>query len=268
MRGPIAFLATAGLLACAAPALADSADFDPRAMRELAPYLQCVPYARERSGVQIFGDAHTWWRQAEGRYRRGNVPKPGAVMAFPASGSMRLGHVAAVSQVIDSRTVLLDHANWSPIGGRRGQIERNVKAVDVSEANDWSLVRVWYDPLQDLGTTAWPVAGFIYNERADGRTVLARAGSETSQQATSRAPSRAFMSAFASLAEPSQSLPRNAPGRTELPPPQAEPEAAEQRPQAPRKVEPRRPAVRAVGYKQPAPAAKDPVSRAIALYDR
>jgi len=58
--------------------------------------------------------------------------------------------------------VLLTHANWSPIEGRRGQIERNVRAVDVSPANDWSEVRVWYDPIGDLGTTAWPVEGFIY----------------------------------------------------------------------------------------------------------
>lgn len=132
---------------------------------ELAPYMQCVPYAREVTGIRIYGDAHTWWDQAEGRYRRGNRPKPGAVMAFRPAGNMPLGHVAAVSRVIDSRTVLLDHANWSPIDGRRGQVERNVKAVDVSPANDWSLVRVWYDPVKGLGTTHWPVQGFIYNEK-------------------------------------------------------------------------------------------------------
>ena len=78
---------------------------------------------------------------------------------------MELGHVAAVSRVIDSRTVLLDHANWSPIDGRRGRIERDVMAVDVSPANDWSAVRVWYHPLGGLGTTEWPVEGFIYPDR-------------------------------------------------------------------------------------------------------
>jgi surface antigen len=135
---------------------------------ELPPYLQCVPYARERSGVQIYGDAWTWWDQAAGRYSRGHRPRQGAVMAFLPHGNMTLGHVAAVSRVIDDRTVLLDHANWSPIDGRRGQIERGVKAIDVSPANDWSQVRVWYDPLQDLGTTAWPVAGFIYGDKAGG----------------------------------------------------------------------------------------------------
>ncbi|MEZ5709429.1 MAG: CHAP domain-containing protein [Blastomonas sp.] len=124
--------------------------------------IQCVPYVREVTGVRIFGDAHSWWDQAEGRYDRGTLPRPGAVMAFRPYGSMSLGHVAAVSRIVDSRTVLLDHANWSPINGRRGQIERNVMAVDVSPNNDWSRVRVWYDPIQGLGTTEYPLAGFIY----------------------------------------------------------------------------------------------------------
>jgi surface antigen len=130
------------------------------------PYLQCVPYARAVSGIQIYGDAHTWWEQAAGRYARGREPRIGAVLAFRPSGNMRLGHVAAVSRVVDSRTVLLRHANWSLINGRRGQIEDNVRAVDVSPENDWSEVRVWYAPIQGLGTTPWPTRGFIYNRPA------------------------------------------------------------------------------------------------------
>ena len=130
------------------------------------PYLQCVPYARQVSGIQLYGDAHTWWDQAAGRYDRGFTPRPGAVMSFHPYGAMRLGHVAMVSRVIDSRTVLLRHANWSPINGVRGQTENDVRAVDVSDANDWSAVRVWYAPIQGLGTTHWPVDGFIYNRPA------------------------------------------------------------------------------------------------------
>jgi hypothetical protein len=114
-------------------------------------------------------------------------------MAFQPYGNMTLGHVAAISRVIDSRTVLLRHANWSPIDGRRGHIENDVRAVDVSPENDWSQVRVWYAPIQNLGTTAWPVAGFIYPSR-DMRPVfqLAKADSRV-------APSRAFLKAFASF---------------------------------------------------------------------
>jgi surface antigen len=127
--------------------------------------LQCVPYARAVSGIQIYGDAHTWWKQAEGKYARGQQPKVGAVMAFKPYGRMELGHVAAVSKIIDSRTVLLRHANWSPINGERGQIEDDVRAIDVSENNDWSKVRVWFAPIEGIGGTAWPVQGFIYNKK-------------------------------------------------------------------------------------------------------
>lgn len=136
----------------------------------LPGYLQCVPYARQVSGIQIYGDARTWWGQAEGRYARGHTPRIGAVMAFRPYGNMRLGHVAAVSDILDSRTVLLRHANWSPINGRRGQIENDVRAIDVSPNNDWSQVRVWYAPIQALGGTSWPVEGFIYNRKPDGST--------------------------------------------------------------------------------------------------
>lgn len=186
------------LLALAAgPAHARAIDIDDRdaggaAVDGLPPYLQCVPYAREVSGIQIYGDAYTWWDQAEGRYARGTRPKVGAVMAFLPNGNSRLGHVAAVSKVIDSRTVLIRHANWSPINGRRGQIEDNVRAVDVSPDNDWSAVRVWYGPSQALGTTHWPLAGFIYpskparNEQLAARTAPVRPNQPAVARATAR----------------------------------------------------------------------------------
>ncbi|MCX7285406.1 MAG: CHAP domain-containing protein [Novosphingobium sp.] len=163
----------------------------PDSESEALPYLQCVPYARQISGIQIYGDALTWWQQAEGRYAKGRKPKPGAVMSFAPYGRMELGHVAAVSRVIDSRTVLLRHANWSPIDGRRGQIENDVRAVDVSPQNDWSEVRVWYAPIGNLGTTAWPVNGFIYPERParNGQfTVLASASPASASPASSGRP--------------------------------------------------------------------------------
>jgi len=225
MRGRVSSLLTAVALAWPGTALADAApDFAPDldSRRELPPYLQCVPYARERSGVQIYGDAHTWWGQAEGRYRRGTQPKAGAVMSFRPTGAMVLGHVAAVAKVVDSRTVLLDHANWSPIDGRRGQIERGVKAVDVSAANDWSQVRVWFAPLGDLGTTAWPVAGFIYADRDKGTSPAAPFGGPrvlasapyappVAQPPITPTPSKKFADAFAGFTEPAA---RSAPVRS------------------------------------------------------
>lgn len=127
---------------------------------------ECVPFARAVSGIQIYGDAHRWWDQAEGHYKRGNAPRLGAVLSFIPYGRMELGHVATVSKIIDDRTVLVTHANWSPINGRRGQIERNVEVVDVSDKGDWTAVRVWFAPSQGLGTTAWPTHGFIYSAKA------------------------------------------------------------------------------------------------------
>ena len=127
-----------------------------------AQFWQCAPYAREVSGIQIRGNANTWWGQAEGRYERGHAPRVGAVLAFEATHRMRVGHVATVSRVVSDREVLLTHANWS----RPGRIERDVRAVDVSAAGDWSMVKVWYAPQGDLGTTAYPARGFIYADHA------------------------------------------------------------------------------------------------------
>lgn len=125
-------------------------------------YWQCVPFARLISGVQIFGDAYTWWSQAAGKYETGFQPRAGAVLCFKPNGKMRLGHVAVVSQVLTDRVIQISHANWSRIGGTRGQIERDVTVIDISPAGDWSQVKVWYDPIRDLGTTSYPTHGFIY----------------------------------------------------------------------------------------------------------
>lgn len=159
--------------------------------------LQCVPFARALTGVEIRGDAHTWWDQADGRYDRGSKPKVGAVMAFIPHGNMRLGHVAAVRKIIDKRTLLISHANWSTIDGVRGHIEEDVRVIDVSEDNDWSRVRVWYTPNGALGTTEWPLHGFIYPERprkeSEGRKALA---------AVLAATPRPALAALAALATP------------------------------------------------------------------
>lgn len=244
-------------LVAEAPLSARSADFAVPSGQELPAYLQCVPYAREVSGIRIFGDAHTWWQQAAGRYERGNVPKVGAVMAFKPSGNMQLGHVAAVSKIIDSRTVLLDHANWSPINGRRGQIERNVKAIDVSRDNDWSEVRVWYHPLQALGKTAWPVHGFIYSTTSINREAFQRDASPQApvRVAVAKKPSRDFLKVFSGLGEQrSVAVTHSAPQQVVA--------ASHHRyrkapPLAPRNAKPR----------NPSPGSSDPFSAILSRYD-
>jgi surface antigen len=132
---------------------------------EKKPYWQCVTFARAYTGMQIYGDAWTWWDKAAGKYTTGQRPEPGAVLAFPSQGRMTRGHVAVVSRVITERVITITHANWSPIGGRRGQVEEDVTVVDVSDKGDWSRVKVWYDPLKDIGTTSYKTYGFIYNSK-------------------------------------------------------------------------------------------------------
>ena len=128
----------------------------------IAGVLQCVPYARQVSSIDIRGNAKTWWGQAEGVYRRGNEPEVGAVLAFRGTRAMPYGHVATVAKIVDERTIIINHANWS----RPGMIERSAKAVDVSEAGDWSSVRVWFAPSNGLGLRVNPTFGFIYDDAA------------------------------------------------------------------------------------------------------
>jgi surface antigen len=148
-----------------------------------AAYLQCAPFAREVSGIQLFGNAGTWWGKASGKYDRGEAPKVGAVLVFKATGSMRVGHVAMVSRIVSDREIRVTHANWSVINGRRGQIERDVTVVDASAAGDWSKVKVWYAPIGTVGTKAYPVYGFVYNDKPLPEMRLASATPSNSQTA-------------------------------------------------------------------------------------
>jgi surface antigen len=144
-RAALALMVTVGLLA-SAPAFA----------------LQCVPYAREASGIDLRGDAWRWWRAAEGVYERGHAPRPGAVMVFRKHGKMRLGHVAVVKRIVNAREVLIDHANWGTRNTGRGRVSKMVAMRDVSRHNDWSEVKVWNIATGDYGTRAYPTYGFIY----------------------------------------------------------------------------------------------------------
>ena len=138
--------------------------------------LQCVPFARENSGIELSGNAANWWDAASGVYERGARPEVGSILNFRASGRMRMGHVAVVSNVLDSRNVEIDHANWSG----RGSIRRNVRVADVSAFNDWSAVRVAIGN-GDLGSV-YPTYGFIY-DRVDHGTMVANSSVPTAPQA-------------------------------------------------------------------------------------
>lgn len=126
--------------------------------------IQCVPYAREVSGIKLQGDAWQWWNAAAGIYERGRNPKDGAVLVFSRQGNMRHGHVSVVTRVMSSRLVLVDHANWAPMrGAGRGEITQSVPVLDVSPKNDWSQVRVWFRPAADYGNRAYKAEGFVYH---------------------------------------------------------------------------------------------------------
>lgn len=122
------------------------------------PATQCVPYARGMSGIDIRGDANTWWSQAAGRYARGNAPEIGSVLVIRTYDDNSRGHLAVVRQVISSREILVDHANWHG----RGEVAVQVPVRDVSEDNSWTEVNVWWLDTNRWGTKNYTVEGFIY----------------------------------------------------------------------------------------------------------
>ena len=147
--------------------------------------ISCVPFARADSGITVAGNAWEWWQNAAGIYARGSVPEPGSVLTFRANGRMHLGHVAVVSQVINAREIEIDHANWwGP--GMHGGVARNVPVVDVSEANDWSAVRVGLGQSGDFGSV-YPTYGFIY-DRPDTGVMTAAAGAPAPKPELNPAP--------------------------------------------------------------------------------
>lgn len=121
--------------------------------------LQCVPFARRESGVQIFGNANTWWQQARDRYETTAEPEEGSVMVLRGYATANRGHVAVVREIVSSRLIIVDHSNW--LNG--GEITRDVPIRDVSEAGDWSQVQVWHVPGRHWGGRTYQVQGFILN---------------------------------------------------------------------------------------------------------
>jgi hypothetical protein len=121
--------------------------------------IQCVPFARDESGVEIYGNANTWWQQAKGRFERVEAPLEQAVMVLRGYATDNRGHVAVVREIVSERMIIVDHANW--LNG--GEITRNVPVRDVSPNNDWSQVQVWHVPGQQWGARTYRVQGFILN---------------------------------------------------------------------------------------------------------
>jgi surface antigen len=162
------------------------------AARSVNPGLQCVPFARQLSGIDITGDAHTWWRQAASRFERGQTPEVGSVLVFRASGGMRLGHVSVVSQVVGPRHILVDHANWPGPGFPKGRVARGVSMIDVSPNNTWTSVRVEIHGQRDGFGRHYPTFGFVLPRHADGTRL---AGLNPITEARARLDERAALAA-------------------------------------------------------------------------
>lgn len=144
----------------------------PGSVRPASGYASCVPYARALSGIALRGDARTWWAAAAGQYRRDARPAPGSVLAFPAHGRMRGGHLSVVTRVVGPREIRVAHANWAS-GGAKGRIATDQPVIDVSAGNDWTLVQVWYPPSGAMGVTRWPAHGFIHPPAAMTEAAIA-----------------------------------------------------------------------------------------------
>lgn len=156
------------------PALREDIDVAP-SIEKTEHHFYCVEYARLRSGLQIFGDAGTWWEHAKNAYLEITQPVANAVMVFGRDRRIRRGHVAVVAEIVSPRIVRVDQANWQ----NHGEIDRYMPVLDVSAKNDWSKVRVWDTGSSHWGARVYAIKGFI------ARTVVA--GEQASAAATSLA---------------------------------------------------------------------------------
>jgi hypothetical protein len=133
-----------------------------------------VPYAREISGVQIRGDADTWWSQAAGRYERGNHPAPYAVLTLKPDHRLTDGHVAVVTGLLGPREIRVSHANWGWTAATRGRVYTHMPVKDVSPNNDWTQVRFLHPAVGGYGRV-YPALGFIYPDRPEPDIRIAEA---------------------------------------------------------------------------------------------
>lgn len=125
--------------------------------------IQCVAYAREVSGIPIYGDAHTWWYQAKNAgYKRGHVPRDGAILVLSKTSKLKYGHLAVVTKVLNEREIEVTHSNWGDNHDRRCVIYNAMRVQDLSNEGDWSRVRFWNYEINGWGLP-YAVSGFIYN---------------------------------------------------------------------------------------------------------
>lgn len=127
--------------------------------------VQCVLYARDVSGISIYGNAHRWWKKAAAlRYERGVQPKPGAVLVLARTRTLPYGHLAVVKRVIDNRHIEVAHSNWGHNKATRRKLYHSMRVKDISRKNDWSRLRFWHYDSESFGNP-YVAKGFIYNQK-------------------------------------------------------------------------------------------------------
>jgi surface antigen len=141
--------------------------------------LSCAPFARALTGLALAGDAADWWGEASGRYARTATPAVGGLLVFPRQPRLPSGHVSVVSRVLDERHIHVIQANWVP-----DQLDEDQLVVDVSERNDWTEVRVWYPPTNQMGTHEYGTYGFIVPPAPLGHEALAARAEPAARAAT------------------------------------------------------------------------------------
>lgn len=149
------------------------------------PGIACAPFARELSGIALYGDAASWWTQSDGRYTRGSRPVLGAALVFERESRLPAGHVSVVSRILGSRQIQVTQANWVP-----GELDVDQLVVDTSERNDWTEVRVWWPPVDQLGSHAYLTYGFIEPSRPASREELVMATNTAARLALTSAVGR------------------------------------------------------------------------------
>jgi hypothetical protein len=132
--------------------------------------VECAPFARALTGVALSGAAADWWQQARGRYPRSQRPDVGSLLVLSRSARLPSGHVAVVSEVVSRRQILVTQANWV-----HHRVTEDQPVIDISEDGDWSMVRVWWPPSGQMGTSEYPAYGFIRPDHPPGHDRIAAA---------------------------------------------------------------------------------------------
>ncbi len=165
LRMLVALIVLGSLAACGAPS-----GYRSGSVGSYVAGISCAPFARELSGVALYGDAADWWDAADGRYNRSNDPRIGSVLVLRREPRLPSGHVSVVSRVLAARQIEVIQANWVP-----GELDVDQLVVDVSPQNDWSVVRVWWPPVGQLGAHEYEAYGFIHAPGGATHEALAHA---------------------------------------------------------------------------------------------